>query len=252
MLYIVLAGSEQVSQPPVARGNGYPCTNCADLNLQFLHIMKKTLIALLALSGVASAETGTEFNAALAESITLNNYVSGSAFSVEFELYVKNHMDGNTGFVQFADNGWIANQAHSYFGINTSDSNSITEATGAYSKEIDGNNYTYTASAISPLWCQNPSLNGSESRGSVWSNDDNLSVTIATDGTDSWVTLSYGDTSPIVDTWKFTGVVLDATDIKLDDNLSVVSSNINLVPEPATATLSLLALAGLAARRRRK
>ena len=202
--------------------------------------------------GVTEAETGAKFNTTLAECITLNDYVTGNAFSIEFELYVKNNMDSNTGFVQFADNGWIANQAHSWFGINTSDTNDITEVDGVYSKAIDGNNYTYTANAISPLWCQNSSLNGSESRGSVWSNNDNLGVIIATDGTDSWVTLSYGNTSSIVDTWKFTGVVFDANDVKLDANLSVVSSNINIVPEPTTATLSLLALAGLAARRRRK
>ena len=215
--------------------------------------MKKTLITLMALAGVAIAnDTGTQFNTALTESITLSNYTFGDAFTIELELYVKNAMDSNTGFIQFASNGWIANQAHSYFGINTSDSNNITEVSGAYTKVIDGNNYTYTATSISPLWCQNTTLNGSESRGSVWSNEDNLGVTIATDGVDSWITLTYDETSSIIDTWKFTGVVLNAKDIKLDTNLSVVSSNINLVPEPTTATLSLLALAGLAARRRRK
>ena len=221
--------------------------------------MKKTLIALMAMAGVAMAGTGTEFNAELTDSITLNQYAVGDAFTVEFDLFVKDHMTTNTGFVQFAQNGWIANQAHSYFGINTQDSNNITA--GAYSKEISGNNYTYTATEISPLWCQNANLDGSASRGSLWSAEDNLSVTIATDGTDSWVTLSYGNTSSIVDTWKFTGVVLNANDIKLDSNLSVVSSSITFVPavpetpavpEPATATLSLLALAGLASRRRRK
>ena len=215
--------------------------------------MKKTIITLMALAGVAIAnDTGTQFNTALAESIALCDYTLGDAFTVELELYVKNAMDTNTGFLQFASNGWIANQAHSYFGINTSDSNNINEVAGTYTKVIDGNNYTYTATSISPLWCQNTTLNGSASRGSVWTNEDNLGVTIATDGKDSWITLTYDETSSIIDTWKFTGVVLNANDIKLDYNLSVVSSNINLVPEPTTATLSLLALAGLAARRRRR
>ena len=214
--------------------------------------MKKTIIALMALAGVTyGATTGSEFNTELAEAITLNQYTYGQAFSVELSLYVKQHMDTNTGFLKFADNGWIANQAHSYFGINTSDSNNITEVAGAYTKEIKGDNYTYTASSISPLWCQNTALNNSASRGSVWTNEDNLGVTIATDGKDSWVTITYDETSPIIDTWKFTGVVLDAKKITLDSNLSVVSSTIS-VPEPTTATLSLLALAGLAARRRRK
>ena len=214
--------------------------------------MKKTIIALMALAGVTyGATTGSEFNTELAEAITLNQYTYGQAFSVELSLYVKNNMDNHSGFLKFADNGWIANQSHSYFGINTYDSNKIFEEAGAYTKEIEGNNYTYTASSISPLWCQGSALNGSASRGSVWTNEDNLGVTIATDGKDSWVTITYDETSSIIDTWKFTGVVLDAKKITLDDNLSVVSSTIS-VPEPTTATLSLLALAGLAARRRRK
>ena len=56
--------------------------------------MKKTIIALMALAGVAIAnDTGTQFNTALTESITLSNYTLGDAFTIEIELYVKNAMD---------------------------------------------------------------------------------------------------------------------------------------------------------------
>ena len=31
MMYTIVISSGQVSQPPDARGNGYPCTSCAKL-----------------------------------------------------------------------------------------------------------------------------------------------------------------------------------------------------------------------------
>ncbi len=55
-------------------------------------------------------------------------------------------------------------------------------------------------------------------------------------------------------------VVLNANDIALNSLVGSASGTLsvgnsvatNIIPEPATATLSLLALAGLAARRRRR
>lgn len=49
-----------------------------------------------------------------------------------------------------------------------------------------------------------------------------------------------------------TFVLLAATNDVTGSNRGVLMNNFHLVPEPTTATLSLLALAGLAARRRRK
>ncbi len=219
--------------------------------------MKKYIaIATLLVAGsiCAQAATGTETNTSIATALTNAKYEVGKAFSVELSLYVKEHMDSNTGFIQFADSGWIANQAHSYWGINTEDSNNITEVSGAYTKAISGNNYTYTAGGISPLWSQKTTLNGSETRGSVWSSNTNLGVTIATDGVDSWVKLTYGTASTIVDTWEFEGVVLDANKIKLDNNLQVDSCVVSAIPEPSAfgllAGLGALALVGTRRRRR--
>ena len=68
--------------------------------------------------------------------------------------------------------------------------------------------------------------------------------------------LSYGKTS-LTSYDLGTSYTLDKLVFSLDggnstQTVSGVSVSANLVPEPATATLSLLALAGLAARRRRK
>lgn len=239
--------------------------------------MKKTLITLLALSGIAmgAATTGSAVNTALKTAITDTPYSVGSEFCLTLNITVNNNLGSNTGFIKFAESGWIVDQQRKYWGINTADSNLITEVTGKYTKTYDDGAYTYTASSISPLWAQamtedaegNVTVSSVDTRDGLWTKT--IGVEIATDGTDSWVTLSYDTTTDIpegtTDTWKFTGVVLDANDIKLDDGLDVNSYTINIpvtpvvppspgdaVPEPTTATLSLLALAGLAARRRRR
>ncbi len=65
MLYIVSSSSGQVSQHPNARGKGYPCTSCTK-TLKINHtIMKKTLIALMAL---ASLSYGTTTDATFTQS----------------------------------------------------------------------------------------------------------------------------------------------------------------------------------------
>ena len=84
----------------------------------------------------------------------------------------------------------------------------------------------------------------------------NLSVTVDVTSAGSTITLGMANGAKAV---IETAYVLDANDLEftsLDIGTSAVVFSANgqtvVIPEPATATLSLLALAGLAARRRRK
>lgn len=207
--------------------------------------MKKTIIALIALTGVASAGTGAEFNEELQQALTEASYTLGAPFSITAKLSsIQNH---NKGFVTLADNYYIVNQNHEYWGLNSSDSNNLTN-NSAWTLAVSGNVYTYTStdSTLPLLWVQNGTGTGSATRAvGAW-----IGVEIASDGTDSSVTLTYAG-SNITDVFILKGTVLDANKIAFKDDIGSVTDT-RIVPEPTTATLSLLALAGLAARRRRK
>ncbi|MBR3902773.1 MAG: PEP-CTERM sorting domain-containing protein [Akkermansia sp.] len=217
--------------------------------------MKKTLIALMALAGVAAATdlTGEKFNEALQQALADASYTLGNAFEITTQLSGIGNL--NSGIVTLADNYYIVNQSHSYWGLNSADSNNLT-GNSAWTLEVTDNTYTYTSTEgeLPILWTQNSTGTGSAMRtvGSA------LGVTIASDGTDSFITLTYTG-SDITDVFVLKGSVLDASEIAFKNNIgSVSSATLTLngqtyaIPEPATATLSLLALAGLAARRRRK
>ena len=82
-------------------------------------------------------------------------------------------------------------------------------------------------------------------------------LTINCNGQSTTVSMKFNGS--ITSTINLTDVCLDLTDIELSSStVSLASGTLALngttytIPEPATATLSLLALAGLAARRRRK
>lgn len=217
--------------------------------------MKKyiTIAALLAAgTAFANAATGTETNAAIAAALVEAGYTAGSEFVIRFDV-TQSSIDGNTGFIQFADAGWIVNQSKTYWGINTADTNTFEP--GSYEKKKSDNGlefeFDYTATEIAPLWAQNANLGGSDTRDA-----NTLSVSIGYDeDIGSGVELSY-DVSNIVDTWYFTDVTLDATDIKLDGGLTVsdLKVTVTAVPEPSAFGLlaGIGALALVASRRRRK
>ena len=73
------------------------------------------------------------------------------------------------------------------------------------------------------------------------------SCTITLNGTALTVTAGgFTGTYTVADTYNFT-----TAGFTMDGSQNVTTKGVTIVPEPATATLSLLALAGLAARRRR-
>ena len=83
-------------------------------------------------------------------------------------------------------------------------------------------------------------------------------MVITYDATDKTSSVEFTYNS-VTNTVTFTGYELDANDIAFNTERSWLRGDIvgftttpAPVPEPATATLSLLALCGLAARRRRK
>lgn len=219
--------------------------------------MKKTLILLAAaLCSVASAMTAEEFNTMFPTLYTDGGYTAGDPFEAVVEL---SGINANGAFMSFGSNFYLVTQNYGsglrYIGINNQANNDLSKTNVSVSidSETVGDitlrtyNYISNQDTIPTIWFQNGEATNSEPR-----NLSTITVTVASDGIDSFLDVNYA-TSPYsnwTDHVVLKGTVLRATDVQIENSL-VSATLISATPEPATATLSLLALAGLAARRKR-
>ena len=232
--------------------------------------MKKTIIALLALSGLAVAApatltTGSDSHldsviataqltpsqlTSVVDTANLNTALIGVTDSAnnswsaavstwgarnELLLYTKKGGEAVSGNAQstFTDSeSWPAgNDLKAYFGLENAVMGAIT--LGYQGANITGvGNYSGTAVVFSVLY-NDGSVKTAYGLCSGYKYSNN-----------SIPTITYDDTLMSTPT-----VTLSTTPWTKD---SLIGANLAAVPEPTTATLSLLALAGLAARRRRK
>ena len=199
--------------------------------------MKKTIIALVALSGLAMAASDNF------EKLDLI-YVSGNDYTLDMVFTTTNYSGASQYILKTYENVNFFCQEGRYIGIEKGDGDGIG-GTGA-SNFYNISPYTVTAGEtegwFKDLGAANR-LNG-------------LTLNFVGDATANTTTISI--TKPTGD-GAFTDAIvlnvktlLDPSEIQLNtDRISAKSITFSSVPEPATATLSLLALAGLAARRRR-
>ena len=223
--------------------------------------MKKTLIALMALAGVAMGAntTGADLQTLLTTVLTKSGYtVAGKfAYTLSFTMVENIPYHGSTNgnyIMKLEDSYYLQSYNHEKWGLGAGE-NSVTGDTNSYTftKNTAGTEYTYTSKEGSLIytWARNAANSQDENRS--YGNPAAVSVKLESDGTDSILTLSYNGTN-IDDIFVFKGKEFDlaAIGIASKPGLSNASITIKSIPEPTTATLSLLALAGLAARRRRK
>lgn len=245
--------------------------------------MKKTIIAILALSGVA-------FGAV--DATTLNNrvdslieYYGGSIDNYTLTFTVDGGLasGGSGGFLKLTDSWGLFAQMNQYLGITTVNGN------GGWNNPND-----WSLKGITAIDNDNCYLDGVQ-----YASNDSLVVARKNDPySDAYAPLTEGDDRFwLIDTGAngLTGITIELTAISMGDagGMTVINitnpseeyyvsnyigsaldlSKINFevagtaasltvgeathdltqpIPEPATATLSLMALAGLAARRRRK
>ncbi len=246
--------------------------------------MKKTLIALIALAGVAAAAPSltTDFTTAPAD------WTSGQ-------------WNGwNTPHFEFGENGalnkysWKQNTLSTAITLSPEDAVTITFSTYGIGEEqglmfylssstsdysvVTGTSYKsnkavdvgyldkeivprteQSAESMGNVGFQNNTANqvtsfGSTSASKELSTFNPLTYTITLDGTALTVSVKDKDGKTWSDDFTIrTGVTFDSIGFIMDGGEKHAGiKNIKIVPEPATATLSLLALCGLAARRRRK
>lgn len=237
--------------------------------------MKKTLIALLALAGVAAADsyTAAEVNAWIN---SVSSTVGGSKYTLTFTLADDFNLSATQGeviisFGTYGGNAWnIRQQDDKHLGLGTpaSDgqfatrySNDVTsvDLDTANNGQAQYKGWFYTGTT-------NDELAGCKFSIYTANNDTTITFTPA-DEDRAAITLQRdvyipikddkgGKTTMVFHDYKRNEVSLAyLTDISIEydgGTLTIPPHPTPPVPEPATATLSLLALAGLASRRRRK
>ena len=230
--------------------------------------MKKTLIALMALAGVASAAINqSDMNYYIDEVIAQSGYTAGDAFSLTLNV-VSPYTAAYGNFISLTDGYYVFSNADKHYAFTNSGDGAnivwldntpgVTDAVAA-SKTVTMN-MTFADntenSNVNNFWF---AYKGFDTDGNATKNNDGYSLdTIKLEYADNTTTISIANAGVITNVLKIEGYTLKATDIDVRNattfssgTLTVNGTNYN-IPEPATATLSLLALCGLAARRRRK
>ena len=220
--------------------------------------MKKTLIALMALAGVAAAATSNyDFNATL-DKLT-QDWTDGTAYELTFTV-ATNDFNGyiSDAILTLGSNYYVMSQAGSYIGVSTKNnglSNGTSDPGPNKSGSFNEGSTLYTIESDSPVYGW---VSVSASKGSAAYGVGGMTVTVGYDGADTSILLDFDGASEIDTMITLKGQEISASALQLGSHITGVSNATltyagatHVVPEPATATLSLLALAGLCARRRR-
>ena len=165
---------------------------------------------------------------------------------------------GGNGYytLKLDDSYYLISENHNYWGLSDKQTE-LTTDTNSFTLAISGNTYTYTSAEGEYIytWSRNAGNTDSGKRplGTP------VYITLTYDGSDSIISVKSSG-SDITDTFVLKGTEIDLSEVVINTtsnqgkgpDVSSYSISIQSIPEPTTATLSLLALAGLAARRRRK
>ncbi len=210
--------------------------------------MKKTIIALMALAGIAAAETVT--TTGLTATFVSDPVVAGNCWSGDYEFtftLTDDYTMADFGTVLAFYRGSAVNDTYGYNAIvlsGSDDALTLTVGRGRAYNTVDnatgisaGTTFTFAGGAT-----------------------DKVTFTTAIEkGVTYTLTVTGGDQAmtPTL-TWVDGQETLSSYSGNMNGNAALTSvvnpgtKVTEIVPEPTTATLSLLALAGLAARRRRK
>ena len=224
--------------------------------------MKNTIVALLALTGVAWADSASDMNTALSNAITLSGYKENDSFQLSFTISAPNSAGATKTLLTLSNDYYLVAQAYKdpgYLGFSTAnDAMSVPtdQATQWPSSSITTTDpvHRYTTDGYFYGWFSKASTDNATGTGTGTNIGDDAKITLTYTAKSSGNILEVkldrtSDDSVIT----MNNITLKATDLEFK---TLTGGNVTFssqsVPEPTTATLSLLALAGLAARRRRK
>ena len=219
--------------------------------------MKKTLMALMAIAGVATAQAATL-------DLDITGWNNGNYDLSQNQYDVINVFgDGSVNFDVFyaADTGTQVNISEGA----TVHLNDIVVSNGPVGINLDGGTFDFFSDPTITIILDQADLtkegeiyfpffyyDSSQLGGDMWANFGVINALFA-----SSFSFVNQDGTPYEYMTDVSGEMDLKTDLKLEIPegsavYSVKATNTQVIPEPTTATLSLLALAGLAARRRRK
>lgn len=229
-------------------------------------------MTLMALAGVVTTAeatteyTNVEFNKWFASAISATGYTAGDDYTFTVTLGSWPSAAGSVGYrsgfiLQMKDDWGLFTQAGQYLAFDVSSTNdrgNLTTSTGSYASS-NTSEATGSLAQGTEGWFYTYGTTANRHAGTV--------ITVSRSSGVDTVAISQGETT--IANFTITGATpLDASaysipNIYTDDkgasfgfNFQTASFTANGItketPEPATTTLSLLALAGLAARRRRK
>ena len=217
--------------------------------------MKTTACILMVLSGLAMAAEPigqNDANTILDTAITTAGYTAGDSFTLTLDI--ADAVGGDNKFITLSGEYFIFNNNQNYY---------------AFSKSTDGGNIEW-ATVTNVDSASNTVESGLDyGDGNKWFSYKGIENGAATKGTGSLdggiltfeydsdtktTTITMKRTAGVVNVLNIVGYSLNAKEIDFANGSTYnsVSFSSKSIPEPTTATLSLLALAGLAARRRRK
>ena len=222
--------------------------------------MKKTLIALMALTGVATAvEPAPYTGAALSAWLTnaAQTVTSNQKYVLTFTLgdwYTDNYSAGS--FFKLTNDLVIRHQIGRYVGLGTTTAGPDGDYTsrseeGNSSIDLDTAN---NGSADYSGWFYDSGTNNTGLSGLTFSIDSSSAggtIITMSNGTRTITLQKDGHTGITNLDFVKDDMIISSASVVWGDAANVITYTAP-IPEPATATLSLLALAGLAARRRRK
>ena len=202
--------------------------------------MKKTIIALMALAGIACGA-----NQDIENLISTADYELGDAYTLEFTI-TGGVGDGHHTILTLTDNWTLNTEIGRYIGFSVATTNGIGGNYGDLTNTTRTNPFIASIAEDAEGWVYDSQAAG---------NLGDVVVTLAYNGGNTTALTLKKNGSTWVDATLLTAI--DLTDVKVESAVSgVKNATLSVtsvaVPEPTTATLSLLALAGLAARRRRK
>lgn len=199
--------------------------------------MKKTLITLLAMAGIAMAGTSADFEQALSEKLQQSGYEAGNPYTISLIL---SHVPENGDALRLSTDYYLVNQWHRYWGLNNTPDNEITDSKN-YTHEVNNDSHTYTSQpgSIPVFWVKND--DGSTSGKRLAGNQ--VYITITGNETDTAITIDY-ELCPITDTIILKNTVLNPAQIRVNDKAEIVRHTIEIEKtEPHYTTLAGL-LAG--------
>ena len=219
--------------------------------------MKKTIIALMALAGVAIADTGTAMNTELKGLIKSTGYSYGDTYTLTFNIIdVGSGGESNISYLQMASDYYLFTQGNQHVGLTSVTGDPGGSWIGITETKDGVNTMAYDASTAKPTgfftW------NSSGQKGTLalgdneGNNNANVVVTLSYDGLATTLTLAA---PAVTEKIVIKNLSLNANDFVFNTGRYYLAGEVVSfvsAPEPTTATLSLLALCGLAARRRRK